>query len=215
LLPWWGGTKTRLIQNAVAPSADVSPQEEFTCSLGSDASVRIVYKPLHRFKEVQGLLSKANVLRFHQAIEIKNTKTIPIRVRMGSSQVVTARVLTARGGGQLVVEDPFPESTDDKIKVQLIEPDPKRLAARPNPAAPAPAPAPASASATAMAAAVASGTVGATKAVADTVRQNDNGCLEWALTLAAKATHTLDIKYTVTSPVGEVVDGLPHTAGDA
>ena len=59
---------------------DVSPQEEFECSLGSDASVRITYQPLRRFKEVQGLLQKSDLLRFHQAIEIKNTKAVPIKV---------------------------------------------------------------------------------------------------------------------------------------
>ena len=33
---------------------DVSPHEDFTCSLGVDPAVRVVYKPVRRFKETTG-----------------------------------------------------------------------------------------------------------------------------------------------------------------
>jgi len=89
----------------------VSPQEEFECSLGSDASVRVTYQPLRRFKEVQGLLQKSDLLRFHQAIEIKNTKSVPIKVynlnhhkrtfdwRLANHAVRTAVLALIAGGG--------------------------------------------------------------------------------------------------------------------
>ena len=111
------------------------------CSLGTDSSVRITYHPILRFRETQGLLQKSVLLHFHQAIEIKNTKTIPIRVRPwraagpklhpphGNYALHNILCRSAGAFRQMVVEDPFPESAEEKIKVTMIEPDPRRLKA--------------------------------------------------------------------------------------
>ena len=36
----------------------VSPSEDFTCSLGVDPAVKVVYKPLNKFREQSGLITK-------------------------------------------------------------------------------------------------------------------------------------------------------------
>ena len=49
----------------------------------------------------------------------------------------------------------------------------------------------------------------------DVVRLTDGGALEWTLIVEAKASQTLDVKYTVAYPVGEDVQGLARGSGNA
>ena len=79
----------------------VSPQEEFEVSLGADPSVKVTYKPLKKFKQTTGVLSKTVQLQFHQEIVLKNTKTRPVKI---------------------TVTDQLPKSSEEKIKINLIEP---------------------------------------------------------------------------------------------
>ena len=58
----------------------MAPNEEFTCSLGMDGAVRVVYQPLNRYRDQQGLFQKSNVQRFQQTVEITNTKAVPVKV---------------------------------------------------------------------------------------------------------------------------------------
>ena len=77
----------------------VSPDEEFECSLGVDPSVRVVYKPVQKFREHSGLFTKMTQVKMQQHVEVKNTKADPIKI---------------------VVTDQLPLSSDEKIKVNFV-----------------------------------------------------------------------------------------------
>jgi uncharacterized protein (TIGR02231 family) len=78
-----------------------STQEEFTCSLGVDPSIKIDYKPLKKYKEQNGIINKTITMFYEQLIEIKNTTTSSIKITL--------------------VEQ-LPLSADEKVKVTLLEP---------------------------------------------------------------------------------------------
>ncbi|VDK58235.1 unnamed protein product [Anisakis simplex] len=80
----------------------VSPNERFVCSLGVDPGIKLEYKPLHKFSEQIGLLTKSASIVNEQRIVIKNTKKEKI-------------LLTLR--------EHVPKSTDDKIKIKLFSPE--------------------------------------------------------------------------------------------
>ncbi|XP_065185223.1 protein F37C4.5-like [Sycon ciliatum] len=90
--------------NFVAKSSlpAISPLEQFECSLGVDPSVRITYKPVQRFREQSGLMSKTTKFKYSQVIQIKNTQQEPVTIK---------------------VIDQLPLSTEEKIKVLLIAPE--------------------------------------------------------------------------------------------
>lgn len=54
--------------------------EEFDVSLGVDPSVKITYKPVKKFQQRSGVISKSDTTNFHQVIEIKNTKLQPVKI---------------------------------------------------------------------------------------------------------------------------------------
>ena len=70
--------------------------EEFDIALGVDPSVKITYKPLKKFQQRTGIISKAELFNFHQVIEVKNTKSQPVKI---------------------TITDQCPKSTVEKIKV--------------------------------------------------------------------------------------------------
>lgn len=65
-------------------------------SLGVDPAVRIKYKPLHKYEEKSGLLTKVKTVTYKQDIEVKNTHTNPVQIK---------------------VVDHVPVSNEDRIKV--------------------------------------------------------------------------------------------------
>lgn len=75
----------------------VSPQEEFSCSLGVDPAIRVTYKPAKNYTEESGLLTKSTKLSTDQTIEVKNTRATMVQIK---------------------VADQLPLSTDEKIKVR-------------------------------------------------------------------------------------------------
>ncbi|GAU98934.1 hypothetical protein RvY_10006 [Ramazzottius varieornatus] len=79
----------------------VSPQEDFTCSLGVDPAVRITYRPVRKFNEQTGLLQRSNVVTYVQEVDIYNTREESIHI---------------------VLQEQVPRSTEDRLKVILIEP---------------------------------------------------------------------------------------------
>lgn len=87
------------LQSSLPP---VSPSEEFDCSLGVDASVRVSYQPLHRFQEQGGFVSKTRIVTFHQQIEITNLRQDECKIK---------------------VTDQLPRSGEEKIKVKRLEPE--------------------------------------------------------------------------------------------
>lgn len=65
---------------------------------GVDPSVKVVYKPVSRYREESGLISKTVVYKYKQVTEILNTRTEPA--------VVT-------------FTDQVPRSEDEKLKVRV------------------------------------------------------------------------------------------------
>ncbi|VDN32461.1 unnamed protein product [Gongylonema pulchrum] len=76
----------------------VFPGERFQCSLGVDPAVKVEYRPVHKYTEQSGLLTKTVSTMNEQKIIIKNTKS--------SSIMIT-------------VKEHVPKSTDEKIKVSF------------------------------------------------------------------------------------------------
>ena len=81
----------------------VSPEEEFTCSLGVDPSVRIDYKPAKKHYDESGLINRYTSVVHSQDIVIKNTK---------AKDAVKLRLL-----------EQIPLSTEEKMRVQVVKPD--------------------------------------------------------------------------------------------
>ncbi|XP_064629539.1 uncharacterized protein LOC135488724 isoform X3 [Lineus longissimus] len=79
----------------------VAPQEDFTCSLGADHGIKIAYRPLHKYREHSGALSKNLTMTHKQVIEVKNTHAEPIKI---------------------LIMDQLPLAAEEKIKVNLLEP---------------------------------------------------------------------------------------------
>eukprot|EP00112_Aurelia_sp_Birch-Aquarium-sp1_P008378 Seg1920.2 transcript_id=Seg1920.2/GoldUCD/mRNA.D3Y31 product="Protein F37C4.5" protein_id=Seg1920.2/GoldUCD/D3Y31 len=135
----------------------VSPLEEFDVSLGVDPAVKITYKPLKKFKQSTGILSKYRQLQCHQEIVIKNTKLSPIK---------------------LTVTDQLPLSSEEKLKVNVMEPVIPALKKNEKPSADQP------------------------------VKLNDKNNVEWTLQIPASGTKEINLKYTVEHPANLQVTGL-------
>ncbi|KAK2192077.1 hypothetical protein NP493_39g01009 [Ridgeia piscesae] len=87
----------------------VSPSEEFDCSLGVDPAVKVVYKPVHKFREQSGFMAKHVTFTYRQEIELKNTRQDDITVH---------------------VVDQLPQSMEEKIKPD-VKPADKHSVAKP------------------------------------------------------------------------------------
>ncbi|KAI6212004.1 Protein F37C4.5 [Aphelenchoides besseyi] len=83
----------------------VSTGEKFDCSLGIDPTVKVTYKPVHKYQQQVGVLSKTSVTMNEQKIVIKNTKQ--------DEPIV------------LTIYEHVPKSTDEKIKIKLHAPEVK------------------------------------------------------------------------------------------
>ena len=76
----------------------VSPMEEFEVSLGVDPAVKVTYKPLKKYKQTTGIMSKYTQTQYIQDIVIKNTKASAVKI---------------------TVTDALPKSFEEKLKVSL------------------------------------------------------------------------------------------------
>lgn len=81
---------------------NVSLGDKFDLPLGTDASVKIEYKPVKKVSDTQGLISKTHFENVRRETQITNTKTIEITVH---------------------VYEQVPLSSVEKIKVKLITPE--------------------------------------------------------------------------------------------
>ncbi|XP_067950246.1 protein F37C4.5-like [Watersipora subatra] len=79
----------------------VSPSESFECSLGVDFAVRVTYKSCEKMEATAGMLSKSKINEYKQVIEVKNTHQHDVTLHL---------------------EEQLPRSTNQKIKVNLVEP---------------------------------------------------------------------------------------------
>ncbi|CAF2613652.1 unnamed protein product [Rotaria sp. Silwood2] len=81
---------------------NVSIGDTFDLPLGTDASVKVEYKPIKKMVDTQGLISKVHHETIHHETYIINTKSTEITVFLYQQ---------------------VPLSSDEKIKVKLITPD--------------------------------------------------------------------------------------------
>jgi len=76
--------------------------DTFDLPLGTDASVKIEYKPVKKITDTQGLISKVHHENIRHETRLTNTKSTEVTV---------------------YVYEQVPLSSDEKIKVKLIQPD--------------------------------------------------------------------------------------------
>lgn len=79
----------------------VSPGESFHSFLGVDPSVKVDYRPVRQTHRSTGVWTKSSTIQYDHRTVISNNKSVPI-------EIIVAKV--------------FPRSTDEKIKVDLVEP---------------------------------------------------------------------------------------------
>ncbi|KAK5970248.1 hypothetical protein GCK32_000865 [Trichostrongylus colubriformis] len=103
-LPFLPGDAAVYLNNSFVAKTSmksVSPGERFSCSLGVDPALRVEYKPVKKYHEQIGLLSKSSSNVHEQVIIVKNSRVQPVL---------------------LTIKEQIPRSTDEKIKVRLIAP---------------------------------------------------------------------------------------------
>ena len=81
---------------------NVCPGDTFDLPMGTDASLKVEYKPEKKITDTQGLISKTLHENIRHETRIMNTKPIEITV---------------------YVYEQIPLSSDEKIKVKIITPD--------------------------------------------------------------------------------------------
>uniref|UniRef100_A0A0X3PE15 Protein F37C4.5 n=1 Tax=Schistocephalus solidus TaxID=70667 RepID=A0A0X3PE15_SCHSO len=79
----------------------VAPGEDFSCNLGAESGIEVIYRPMFKAKEVGSGSSQKASVTFKQIIDVHNTFQRPVKV---------------------TVVDQLPASGEDKIKVSLLEP---------------------------------------------------------------------------------------------
>jgi uncharacterized protein (TIGR02231 family) len=77
--------------------------EKLECPMGVDKTIKVIYKPTHKFQTQVGMINKNSSAGNEQRIVVKNTKR-------AESVLIT-------------LHEPVPKSSDEKIKVRLFSPD--------------------------------------------------------------------------------------------
>jgi uncharacterized protein (TIGR02231 family) len=85
--------------------------DTFDLPLGTDASIKVEYKPTKKVSDTQGLISKTHHENIRRETRITNTKSTEIIV---------------------YIYEQIPLSSDEKIKVKLIVPDVRAKEQNPN-----------------------------------------------------------------------------------
>ena len=104
--PFLPGPTNVFLDNSFVTSSSmgsVPPGQDFSAYLGADKGIRVERKLINRFTESTGLLSKKTKTTYTFLISIHNGKKVPV---------------------DLLVKDQVPVSTDERISVQLLDPDP-------------------------------------------------------------------------------------------
>jgi uncharacterized protein (TIGR02231 family) len=89
---------------AVSGLKNVFPGEEFPTALGVDEGVRVQRKLLNRVTEYKGTFSKTTRINYDVLITVENQKRVPIHIE---------------------IKDNVPLSRNEKIVVEVTDPDPK------------------------------------------------------------------------------------------
>uniref|UniRef100_A0A914ELR8 Protein F37C4.5 n=1 Tax=Acrobeloides nanus TaxID=290746 RepID=A0A914ELR8_9BILA len=105
--PLLTGQASIYLNNSFSTKTSIGPVyagEKFDCPLGVDPSIKVQYKPVHKYQQQLGLLNKSSSTTNEQKIIVKNTK---------------------RDGVLLTIHEHIPKSTDEKIKIKLFTPEVK------------------------------------------------------------------------------------------
>lgn len=90
----------------------VSPGESFTNFLGVDASIKMTTLPLKSNSMTKGYFSKTQRTRYERSFVIHNTKN-------------------GEAACRIIFADTLPLSSDEKIKVEMVEPSAEKVSQRP------------------------------------------------------------------------------------
>uniref|UniRef100_A0AC34QL66 Protein F37C4.5 n=1 Tax=Panagrolaimus sp. JU765 TaxID=591449 RepID=A0AC34QL66_9BILA len=104
--PLLAGQASVYLNNSLSANVRIRPTscgEKFECPLGVDKTVKVIYKPTHKFQAQIGTFSKTSTNVTEQRIIVKNTKR-------GEAILIT-------------LHESVPKSSDEKIKVKLGSPD--------------------------------------------------------------------------------------------
>jgi uncharacterized protein (TIGR02231 family) len=103
--PILAGPASVYINNSMSAMINLKPTscgEKLECPLGVDKTVKVIYKPTHKFKSSVGLINKSAASGNEQRIVVKNNKR---------SEAIL-----------ITLHEPVPKSADEKIKVTLTSP---------------------------------------------------------------------------------------------
>eukprot|EP00058_Branchiostoma_floridae_P027148 XP_002612639.1 hypothetical protein BRAFLDRAFT_78733 [Branchiostoma floridae] len=196
-----GPVNVYLDNNFIAKSdlRTVAPSEEFTCSLGADPAVKVIYKPLHKYREQSGVISKTTQMTYRQmnySVMLEQRQTDDSFYRENKKeniQPVLACVLPTLNPCpgvvfdlqvieiknlrpdpiKITVSDQLPLSTEEKIKVNLQEPSIKHPEKNDK---------------------------------NKPIRLNVHNNVEWTLNIEGGKTHEVTLKYSIEHPPGEEVE---------
>jgi uncharacterized protein (TIGR02231 family) len=87
----------------------VSPGESFHSFLGVDSSVKVDYRPVRQTRGSSGVWTRTSTVQYDHRTVVTNNKQHPI-------EIIVAKV--------------FPRSSDDRIKIRLIEPSQESVTAQ-------------------------------------------------------------------------------------
>jgi uncharacterized protein (TIGR02231 family) len=103
--PILAGPASVYVNNSMSAMINLKPTacgEKLECPLGVDKTVKVIYKPTHKFKSQVGLINKSSASGNEQRIVVKNNKRFEAIL--------------------ITLHESVPKSTDEKIKVTLISP---------------------------------------------------------------------------------------------
>ncbi|KAE9554898.1 hypothetical protein FO519_001926 [Halicephalobus sp. NKZ332] len=104
--PLLAGPASVYLNNSMSTNINMkatSCGEKFECPLGVDKTVKVIYKPTHKYQSQVGMISKSATTANEQRIIVKNNKR--------SEPIV------------ITLHEPIPKSGDEKIKVKLVSPE--------------------------------------------------------------------------------------------
>ncbi|CAD6192444.1 unnamed protein product [Caenorhabditis auriculariae] len=163
VLAFLNGEASVYLNNAFVAKTNiknVSPGERFSVSLGVDTAIKVEYKPAKKYHEQTGFINKSSTNVNEQLISVKNSRSEhPILI---------------------TIKHHVPRSTDEKIKISLINPN-----------------------ATPYDATAAGHHEESPK---EGARLNSNNNLEWTVRLPGGKTENLVIKWVVEHPKEEKIE---------
>ncbi|CAJ0590689.1 unnamed protein product [Cylicocyclus nassatus] len=163
-LPFLPGDATVYLNNSFVSKTSlksVSPGEKFFCSLGVDTALRIEYKPVKKYHEEVGYINKNSSTVYEQVIVVKNSRS-------------DAALIT--------VKQQVPRSTDEKIKVRLINPT------------------------VSTSEETSSSDLTAAAELPKKGAKMKGGILEWTVSVPSGIANELHVKWAVEHPVGETIE---------